>query len=130
MANKPITPTTPVSATSTVAGSVRVTRRPTPSGVAATSTVNGSSAVRLQWPGYGPYQVPYVVPAAPVTPAPPSTNDFATAVYNQLNLDKLVGTDDWINLLTDPLFVNGVDGWTCDANFTLAQSQEQSLFGP
>ena len=109
MAVKSIVPQTPVLATATISGRL--------------ATISGIS---------GAYTPPYTPPVVPAPAGLPTTTKFADDVYDSLNLDNLVGGDDWINLMPDPLFLTGIDGWTVGlaAQWTLARSIEQNLFGP
>src|SRR6516164_9722443 len=104
MAVKLITPTGPLLATATLTG--------------RTAIVSGIS---------GTYTPPYTPPVTPTPPGVPQTTKFADDVYKQLNLDNLVGEDEWVNLMPDPLFLNGVGGWTNGtvAQWTLARVTEQ-----
>jgi hypothetical protein len=109
MAVKLITPTSSLLATSTLTG--------------RTAIVSGIS---------GTYTPPYTPPVTPTPPGVPTTTKFADDVYEQLNLDEIVGGDEWVNLMPDPLFSNGIGAWTngTAAQWTLARVNEQNLFGP
>jgi hypothetical protein len=60
---------------------------------------------------------------------PLSTTGFADALYAFLNLDNIVGSEEWENLIPDPLFKLGIADWTCDPTYTIVQSQDQNIYG-